>query len=93
MTCSPFSNASRALANNTGEKGSYEVHFEVMGTFDKVESCFSLEYLLKFQSLSKISDILMIKLGDTMPLTLKVADMIENLSVTLLLAPRIEEDY
>ena len=81
------------LIRTDGDKGSYINRFDVLGSYDKAESCFSLEYLLKFNSLARISDKLMVKLGNEMPLTLKVCDEIENLSVTLLLAPRIEEDY
>lgn len=76
-----------------GDKGSYEAVFELDNVVNGCQSVFSLEFLERFNSLSKISNILYLCVGDDMPLTLKVNDLLESLSVTLLLAPRIESDY
>ena len=75
-----------------GDKGSYESVFELDSVVNGCQSVFSLEFLERFNSLSKISNILYLCVGDEMPLTLKVKDLLESLSVTLLLAPRIESD-
>lgn len=78
----------------SGDKGSYESWYDVgEDGLETVQSTFSLEYLQKFNALSRISNFLLISLGKDMPLTIKIKDLAETLKVTLLLAPRIESDY
>ena len=77
-----------------GDKGSYESVYELDNVVNGCQSSFSIDFLERFNALGRVSNMVYLSLGDNMPLTLRVKDLLESLSVTLLLAPRIEaEDY
>ena len=68
--------------------------YELDNVVNGCQSSFSIDFLERFNALGRVSNMVYLSLGDDMPLTLRVKDLLESLSVTLLLAPRIEaEDY
>jgi DNA polymerase III sliding clamp (beta) subunit (PCNA family) len=66
------------------------IHGEKIDT--EVKSLFSLEKIREMLKADKFSDIAIIKLGDDMPLNLKLRMVSEDGELSFLLAPRIETD-
>lgn len=75
------------------DKGSYESQLVTDPLDAETESIFSIDYLLRLANLTKLSNSLLLSNSNTTPLFLTVTNLLENVKVNVLLAPRIEEEY
>ncbi|MDL2246283.1 proliferating cell nuclear antigen (pcna) [Methanobrevibacter sp. OttesenSCG-928-K11] len=79
-----------AAEGEFGDASIEYIHGEKIDT--EVKSLFSLEKIREMLKADKFSDIAIIKLGDDMPLNLKLRMVSEDGELSFLLAPRIETD-
>lgn len=74
-----------------GEFGDYKSNIPLLEDIGRYSSVFSISWLNKIFKINKLSDTIIIHIGNNMPLLLEFEDD-NGLEVDFLLAPRIEEE-
>lgn len=83
-------NDKRLTINTNGVIGEYVSNLVVDNQLDDVSSKFSVGYIEKFFKLNGVSDDVIFRLGDDMPMMMSIRK--DDLSIDYLIAPRISEE-
>jgi len=65
--------------------------FSFTSPLDKLKSKYSLEYLKKMEKGGKLSEIVKLEFGNDYPMKMTFADKDKNVSISYVLAPRVED--
>lgn len=85
---------SNLIIHNKSMIGSYESKLQLDEDYQgNLSSVFSMNLISKFLKLSTLSNNVEISLGSDMPILFTLVDDFEDITIKLLIAPIIEEDY
>lgn len=85
---------SNLIIHNKSMIGSYESKLQLDEDYQgNLSSVFSMNLISKFIKLSTLSNNVEISLGSDMPILFTLVDDFEDITIKLLIAPIIEEDY